>query len=268
MPVNEIRLVAMDADDTLVTDELVIHAAVIEAIATAREQGVRVIIATGRMFRSVLPYARLAGVDSPVIAYNGGLVRTLEGETMSHRPVPIPEAEALAVLAAEHDLCLNFYIDDELYSSVMDERTEYYEATAEVAAHVEPDLRRILTTGPTKALIVDDPPAVEAWSGRLAEHFGGRLHVARSKPRFVEITAPGVCKGVALAEVATSFGIDRAAVMAIGDSFNDLSMLEFAGVSVAVENAATEVKRRVDHVVSSCEQGGVAEAITRLVLGK
>lgn len=261
-----VRLLALDLDDTLLTEELSIPRSVVSAIAAARDKGVQVVVATGRMFRSALPYARTAEVDGPLITYNGALVRALDGRTLSHHPVPMAEAQELALLAAEHGLCLNFYIDDELYVSCMDERAEYYHTISGVPAHVEPDLCRILTDAPTKALIVDDPPLADAWRARLACHFGERLSVTTSKPRFVEIMAPGVSKGVALAELAASLRIEPGNVMAVGDSFNDLSMLAFAGISVAMGNADPAIQEQVDYVVASSQQGGVAEAISRFIL--
>lgn len=261
-----VRLLAMDVDDTLLTDDLLVPPSAISAIAAARQRGVRVVLATGRMFISALPHARSAGVDGPIIAYNGGLVRTLAGQTLQHRPVPMREVLELIAMAEENDLCLNLYVDDRLYVRHMDERVEYYVSVAKVPAYVEPDLRKVLKEAPTKALIVGDPPAADVWRDRLGAHFGDRLVVAKSRPRFVEITAPGVCKGAALARLAASLGIERSAVMAIGDSGNDLDMLEFVGVSVAVGNARPDVKAQADYVVASNVDGGVAEAINRLIL--
>jgi Cof subfamily protein (haloacid dehalogenase superfamily) len=257
---------AIDLDDTLLTDDLTIPPSALSAIAAARKKGVRVVVATGRMFQSALPHARAANVDGPLITYNGALVRTLDGRTLSHQPIAIAEALELADLAVEHGLCLNFYIDDELYVSCMDERTDYYLRISDVSAHVEPDLSRILTTGPTKALIVDDPQYVQEWRTRLTARFGERLSITISKPRFLEIMSPGVSKGVALSKLAKSLGIEAAHVMVIGDSFNDLPMFAFAGISVAVGNADPAVQAQADYVVASSLEGGVAEAISRFIL--
>lgn len=258
----------MDCDDTLLTDELIVPETAIEAIAAARREGVRVVVATGRMFVSVLPHAQVAGVDGPVIAYNGGLIKGLDGTIIHHHPVPMAEVYELIELAEQHDLCINLYVNDELYVRTMDERAEYYLSIAQVPAHVVPDLRSILREAPTKVLIVDTPEEAKAWQDQLQCRFGDRLAVTRSKPRFVEITAPGVNKGTALAQLAELLGIRREQVMAIGDSHNDLDMLAYAGISVAVGNAAPEVKAKVDYVAARHAEGGVAEAIARFVLGR
>lgn len=260
------RLVAMDCDDTLLTDELVVPASAKEAIAAARSRGVRVVVATGRMYRSVLPHALAAGVDGPVIAYNGALVRTIEGVTLQQHPVPLPVVHELIGLAEQHDLAMNLFVNDELYFRKLDENAEYYVSIAQVPFHVAAQMRDVLTEAPTKVLIVDQPAAAAAWRDRLRKRFGDRLAISLSKPRFVEIVAPGVNKGVALGALAASLGIDRSEVMAIGDSYNDLDMLNYAGISVAVGNAAPAVKAQVDYVTLRNEEGGIAEAISRFVL--
>lgn len=259
-------LVAMDCDDTLLTDELIVPDSAIEAIAAARAQGVRVVLATGRMYSSVLPHAKSAGVDDPVIAYNGALVRNINGTTVTHTPVPLPRVYELIQLAEEHNLALNLYVNDTLYTRTWDERSEYYVSIAEVEAHVVPDLRSICTEGSTKVLIVDKPEVAATWLQRLQQHYGSRLAISRSKPRFVEIMAPGISKATALSALANSLGIPQAAVMAIGDSLNDLEMLQYAGIGVAVGNAAPEVKSQVDYVTARNEEGGIAEAIHKFVL--
>jgi len=264
--VDKPLLLAIDCDDTLLTEEMVIPESAIIAIAAARKSGVRVVIATGRMYCSVAPYVRTAGLDGPVIAYNGGLVRDLEGRTWFHQPVPVAEAHELIGLAEEYDLALNLYVDDRLYVRKWDDHAEYYVSIAQVAAHVAPDLRKILAQAPTKMLIVDTPAAVELWRARLRDRYGARLAISRSKPRFIEIMAPGISKAVALAHVATSLGIKRGQVMAIGDSLNDLEMLRWAGISVAVGNADPEVKARVDYVTARHDADGIAQAIQRFIL--
>lgn len=256
----------MDCDDTLLTEAMTIPESAIEAIAAARAAGVRVVVATGRMFCSVLPHVQTAGLDGPIIAYNGGLVRDLDGRTWHHQPVPLAEVYELIDLAEEQDLALNLYVDDRLYVRKWDENAEYYVSIAGVKAHVAADLRTVLAQAPTKVLIVDTPTAVELWRLRLQEHYGTRLAISRSKPRFIEIMAPGVSKAAALAHVASTLGIKREQVMAIGDSLNDLEMLNWAGISVAVGNADPEVKARVDYVTARHDADGIAQAIRHFIL--
>ncbi|HHW09476.1 MAG TPA: HAD family phosphatase [Firmicutes bacterium] len=261
-----IRLIAIDMDGTLLTDDLQIPSSAKAAIAAARARGVRVVPATGRMFVSALPYARQIGAEGPIIAYNGAKVVDLDGRVRKHHPVPPEEALALVDLAEKHDLCLHLYFEDQTYVRRFDEGAQYYASLAGVEPVVMPDLRPVARRGTTKALIVDDPAAVERWCGELSRRFAGRLLVTRSLPRFVEFMAAGVCKGVALAELAAELGLAPEEVMAIGDSYNDIDMLTYAGVGVALGNAQPAVKEMADWVSSANTDHGVARAIEKFVL--
>ncbi|HEX6971560.1 MAG TPA: HAD-IIB family hydrolase, partial [Limnochordia bacterium] len=120
--------------------------------------------------------------------------------------------------------------------------------------------------GSTKALIVAAPEAVEAWVPRLSARFAGRLQIARSKAHYIEVTAPGIDKGRALAALAERMAVPPAQVMAIGDGWNDLGMIEFAGFGIAMGNAPAGVRARAAAVTGTNEEAGVAQAIERWVL--
>ena len=265
-----IRLVAIDLDDTLLTPDLRIAPACREAVQAVRARGVQVVLATGRMFCSAAPYARQLGLgaETPIIAYNGGLVQTLGGELWVHEPVPLPEARELARYAINRGLCLNLYINDTLYVQELGPHVAYYVSIAGVQAHPVGDLLAFLQAPPTKMLIVDEAERIEALLPELREAFAGRLDVARSKPRYIEVTAPGVSKGRALAAVAARLGVPAEQVMAIGDGENDAPMLRWAGLGVAVANAMPAAKAAADVLTLSNAEGGVGAALRRYVLGQ
>jgi len=102
----------------------------------------------------------------------------------------------------------------------------------------------------------------------LRERFGRELYITRSKPYYLEMLHPEATKGRALRVVAGYFGIPRQEVIAIGDSFNDLDMIRYAGLGVVMENAREEVKRFADYVTRSNEDDGVAEVLEKFVLGR
>jgi len=260
------QLVAIDLDDTLLEPDLTITAECVGALAAARAAGVAVVIATGRMFQSALPYARRLGLTSHLITYNGGLIAAPDGEALLHQPVPRAEARALVDVADREGLRLNFYIDDRLLVAEIDERVRYYQEIARVDAFEVGDLRRVLELGePTKCLFVGEPDQVERTLPRLKAEFPA-LQIDRSKPRFIEVTRLGVHKFGALRALADSYGIPLEAVVAIGDSDNDITMLQGAGWGVAVSNASPAAKRAADTVTEHPRSLGVAEAVRRWVL--
>lgn len=264
-----IDLLAIDLDDTLLTDDLTIPAACVDAVRRAQAYGVRVVLATGRMFRSALPYARQLALSDPLICYNGALIASPEGEALHHEPVPAAPLAELIDIAGEHDLCLNLYVDDRLYVKELTPQVAYYTSIAGVEAHPVGDLHRFLagrSAGSTKALVVDEATGVDQWLPQLTERFAGRLAIARSKPRYIEVMAPGVDKGRALASVAKTLSVLAERVMAIGDSFNDLGMLAFAGWPVAMGNAPLAVRERARAVTGTNDAAGVAQAIEEWIL--
>jgi Cof subfamily protein (haloacid dehalogenase superfamily) len=259
-----IRCLAIDMDDTLLRTDLTIDEVDCEAIRRAVAAGVKVLLASGRMAQSLRPYARLLGLnDVPLIAYNGALIQAADsGEILYNLPVPVQAAVRLLPLFRERRIHLNAYINDQLY---MDELTEWgrdYAANSRVEPHPVGDLGRILKSGPAYKLLGLGPvEAIDAMHRELEREFGDVLKFVKSKPNYLEILAPGVSKGKALRELTAGWGLDRSEVMAIGDAPNDLEMIKWAGVGVAIGNACEMVKQAADLVVADHDHQGVAEAI-------
>ncbi len=280
-------------DDTLLAPDLTIPPRSRRALQKAADKGVLVTLATGRMFRSVLPYARQLGIATPLIAYNGALIEHPQtGGILLHELIPFEHARRVAAACRENDLHLNVYINDVLYIERLRPEAEYYRKISGVEPEVVGDLVEFLPNvekagsstadsgngagaseqapggglSPTKLLVVVAPEASEKWLSFFRGQFPGILHVTGSKPEFVEMMMAGVSKGRALAFLARHLGIEPAEVMAIGDGHNDLEMLQFAGVSVAMGNAPDSLKEQASYVTRPNTEEGVAEAIERFAL--
>jgi hypothetical protein len=265
----EYKLIAIDMDDTLLSDELVLPKEVKRVITKAINKGVRVTIATGRMYSSALPYIQQLELDIPIITYNGALIKeAISGEVLYHRPVLVDLAKRVSNLAMREGWHLNIYLDDLLYVNKLGDEAKIYEEISGIKPIlINGEGEDLLTDSPTKLLIVgEDLEQTTRILTKMDKIFGDRLNITRSKDRFVEIMQKGVSKGIALNDLAADFGIKREEVMAIGDSLNDLEMIEYSGLGVAVANASKEVKELADHITRSNEEGGVAEAISKFVL--
>ncbi|HEY8463206.1 MAG TPA: Cof-type HAD-IIB family hydrolase [Bacillota bacterium] len=263
-----IRCIALDLDDTLLRSDLTIGAPDREAIRQAMAKGIKVLLASGRMVRSMRPYAEQLGLDVPLIAYNGAVIQeAVSGEILYHVPVPASEALRLIPVFRNKQVHLNVYVHDQLY---MDELTvwgEQYAANAGVEPQIR-DLCRVVTDGaPDKLLAVGESGQLDAVQAELKAEFGPALQFVKSKPIYLEILAPSVSKGQALTVLAQHWGLQPEQVMAVGDAPNDLAMIQWAGVGVAIGNARDEVKQAADLVVADHNHHGVAEAINRVVLG-
>lgn len=264
------QLVALDLDGTVVDHDLVIHPEVRETIAAAQARGVHVTLATGRMFGAAVPFARELNIQTPIICYQGALVRhPITDEVLYHATMPAkPAAAAIRELLAA-DVFVIAYIDERHYIAARRPELDRYETFHPEGVEwvIVPDLPGLAQAHPpTKVLFVAEPPVVERELARLTEHFGEALVIVRSHAIFGELTAPGVSKGKALAALAERLGIAREAVLAIGDQENDLSMIGWAGLGLAMGNAIPAARQLAREVVPPVSEAGVAYALRRYVL--
>lgn len=253
------KLLALDLDDTLLGADFQISVENRLAIQRAVDSGVLVTLATGRMFRSALPYAKQLQIDLPLITYHGALIRAAAGEeTLYHKPVPLRLARQVAALAAARNYHLNVYINDELFVAAENEFSRYYEQLAKVKVTAVGDLSAYLETEPTKLTIINRDGRLPEIKKELIEKYGEELAITISRPSFLEITNRLATKGQALHFLAEMHNIPREQVAAIGDSYNDLDMILYAGFGVAVANAWEEVRSAADIVTAANTDHGVA----------
>jgi Cof subfamily protein (haloacid dehalogenase superfamily) len=237
-----------------------------EAIARVHATGTHVIVVTGRMFRAVLPYIEEAGLDDPVVCYQGAVVADpTSGEFLRH--VPIPKAVALeaidAVVAAGFHV--NCYVGDELYVAEVTPEARAYADFQGLEIHAVGPLRQWLRDDPTKLVAVGDPQALDELEDVLKPRFAGRLFVSKSLPHFLEFAHPDVSKGSGLQFVAERLGFTPEETVACGDGENDRELLDWAGFRVAVANAHEEILARADLVVPDVEHEGVAQLLDAFV---
>lgn len=268
MTISTIKLVGLDLDGTTLNAEHQIPAQTREAIAAAQARGVRVVFVTGRMYQSAVPYARQLNLDDlPIGTYNGAAVWDYpSNRLLYHAPLPLEVSKKVAAFCEARRLHLNAYVDDELYVPDMGERTRNYIAIAGVKAHAVGSLFLWLAKPSTKLLIVDEPENLLALRPELQELVGPSLHLTSSFPHFLEITHERATKGLALKWIADSMGIPREQVMAVGDALNDLSMLQWAGTSVAMSHSPDEIKRAATFVAEGGPGLGVVNALQRVGL--
>lgn len=268
MTISTIKLVGLDLDGTTLNAEHQIPARTREAIAAARARGVHVTFVTGRMYQSAVPYARELGLDGmPVGTYNGAAIWDYPtGRTLFHEPLPLEVCKRVAAFCEARGLHLNAYVDDELYVPNMGERTRKYIAVAGVKANAVGSLFLWLAKPSTKMLIVDEPEVIQRLRREVRELLGPTFHITSSIPTFLEITHERATKGLALEWIARSLGIPREQVMAVGDAYNDLPMLQWAGTSVAMTHSPDEIKRGVTFVAEGGPGAGVAYALERMGL--
>ncbi|MBC7908862.1 MAG: HAD family phosphatase [Pyrinomonadaceae bacterium] len=283
-----IRLLALDLDGTLLNSRGELSERNRRAIAEVRERGVRVAVVTGRRFRDARPLALDMGLDVPVISHNGALTkhaRTLE--TVNAMLLPLEAArETLRVGRAEQQDVL---ISDDPHGKgllVYDHVSEGNHAFAKYLAwsrrihgdEAEDSVRRV----PSLEDYLDHAPIHILFSGscatmrdlreRLAAEIGDEIKILSTEyPRqdftLLDVLHPEASKGVGVAAAAREYGLTPEEVMAMGDNYNDLEMLQYAGTGVLMGNADSTLRDLVNlHVTATNDEDGVAVAIEKFIL--
>jgi Cof subfamily protein (haloacid dehalogenase superfamily) len=221
-----------------------------------------VLLVTGRMFQSVRRYALEAGLDDPVVCYQGAVVAEPQsGKWLRHEPIPLELArEAIAALHDE-GFPLNCYVGDELYVAEITPGARRYAEFQHLELHPVGDLLAWLDEPPTKLVVIDDPEILDGLKERMITRFEGRLYISKSLPYFLEFASPDVTKAAGLSFVAEHLGFARERTVGFGDGENDIELVEWAGYGVAVENAHERVKEIADLVCPPVTEEGVAQVL-------
>lgn len=265
------RLVVADIDGTLVNASREITPPVHAAVRAAQALGVRVCLATGRIWPSARRFVEALGADPPAILYNGGMVYDFtRDEVWLRYPLPVQHAlDVLRILRRHPQVQPHLYVDDRVYVPAMTDATRLYqrkdslqaEAVGDLADWLEADPARV----PMKILNIGERPALQALACDI-EALPYRVNHVFSEVNYLEILPPGVNKGFALRALAERLGIPREAIIAVGDNLNDLEMIEYAGVGVAMANAPDALRSRADAVAPSNNDHGLREVIERFIL--
>ena len=230
-------------------------------MGAAQAAGVRVVVVTGRMFRSVRPYLEQLGLDGPVVCYQGAVVAEPGGVFLRHEPIAVELArETIAAVVAE-GYGPNCYVDDELYVASVTAHSRAYAEFQHIPVHEVGDLEAWLDKPPTKLVCVGDPIELDGLEARMKARFDGRLFISKSLPHFLEFASPDVTKGTGLRFAAEHVGFSTERTVAFGDGENDVELLQCAGYAVAVANAHARVLETADFVCPRDSEDGVAQVI-------
>ncbi len=264
------RLLALDLDGTIVNHDLSIDQRVRDAIAKAQAAGVIVTLATGRMFGAAMPFATTLNIHQPLICYQGAVIREAPHGHIRYAATMPGDASAQAVrILLERDIFVVAYIDEILHIAERRPELDLYLSYHPEGAEVRlcDDLAAVVAQHPaTKLLFVAQPDIVAPTLEYLKTQVGDRLVTTRSHQLFGELTALGVSKGRALAELSAQLDIPQAAVVAIGDQENDLEMVAWAGLGLAMGNAIAPLKAIANQTIPSIDEAGVAWAIEHIIL--
>lgn len=266
------KILVLDLDGTLTNNEKKITEKTKKALMKLQEKGHTVVLASGRPTPGVLPVAKeleLEKYGGYILSYNGGKITSCAtGKVIYQQTLPENIVPELFAMAEELDMGMMTYNAKGMVAN--QHHDEYMELEAfinhlelnhyeEPLEEIEGAVNKCLGTAP-----VEIAPEMEK---KFAARFGDRISVSRSEPFFVELVPLGIDKAASLARLCEVLGCTKEDMIACGDGFNDISMIEFAGLGVAMENAQEPVKQVADYVTLSNEEDGVAHVIEKFVLG-
>ena len=268
VPAEPIELVAIDLDGTLLRSDKQVSPATLDAIRRTVEAGVHVVLATARPPRSTRAIHESLGLVTPTVHYNGALISDLPGNRhVYHRPLPATLARQLVNAAREVDsrIVVSLEVLDRWYTDYVDPNLQ-----TETSKSFQPDvvgpLQTLLNNAVTKLMFMAEPARLRPIRELIDRRFAGQVGLPASDAHLLQLVHPIADKAHALEQIATQLGVSAQRVMAIGDAPNDLGMLRWAGLGVAMQNAWGEVIATADVTVPSNDEDGVAFALNRYVL--
>ena len=267
-----IKLVAIDLDGTLLNREHGISDENKEAIKKAKEQGVKVVLCTGRPLLGMISYLEelnLRESGDYGITYNGGLVqRTNTGEVLSKKTLTKSETEEIFELSKMINVPCNFIDLEKIYEPPYPKgRDSLYPTVMTALPYVPIAMEEVPEDiSINKTVFCYAQTALDEAIKNIPDYFYEKYTIMKSRPILLELMPKSVDKGRGIAVLADLLGFKASEVMALGDEANDAAMIEYAGMGVAMGNATDEIKSMAQYITKTNEEHGVAHAIEKFVL--
>lgn len=266
---SKYKLIAFDVDDTLLTTEKVISPKTKQALLNAQKNGIKLCVASGRLPYGVKPYAEELDVlnnGGYYLGFNGGAVLNSGNELIGTTYLDSKYIEPVYEVLRPTNVTTMVHKGDIIYA---DRKVNDY-------THIEPDviglpLNRVDDIAEFvdwklhKILLCGEPGELKVVESKLKAKFADDVDIYLSAPWFLEVMPNGVNKGLGVEKVCADMGISMDEVMAFGDNYNDIPMLEMAGLGIAMGNAEDEVKNSADYVTDTCDFDGIAKALSKFL---
>ena len=269
-----IKLITIDIDDTLVNTAKQVTPRVKAALQEATAQGVKVVLTTGRPLPGVKEYLDELGLnhqdDQYAITYNGGVVQTTNGEELGGKELAYSDYLRLREVADELGAYLQVETIDAAYTSAKE--IHYWASRENFLIKMPLIIKPVDEMDPNdhyvKFMFIGDEADIDSWRDALPADVKEAYYIVKSTPQHLEFMHKDATKGSGLLTLAAKLGIDRSETMALGDQQNDVTMIEAAGLGVAMGNAVPEVKAVADVETTTQNADGVGVAVEKWVLGR
>ena len=269
------KIIVCDLDQTLLSDDCTVSRGNVEAIQKARALGVKFVPATGRGYRSIENTLKqldlLDRENEHDISFNGGAITENKGNRLLHfAGIPFSLAEELYRRGQRYTVCIHVYTGDTVYVyRLWQEEIEFLAGRMPVTEVFETGLDFLAGQEIVKVLYMNTDYAYLKRIEAELRDITGDVDVSYSANRYIEFNRRGVNKGAGLLSLAKLLGVSPEETIAIGDNFNDLSMIQVAGLGVGVRNTVEDMKPLCDYITqATSNENAVAEVIEKFVLGQ
>lgn len=267
------KMIVLDLDGTLTNNKKEITPRTKEALMKAQAKGVKIVLASGRPTYGIMPLAEeleLKKNGGFILAFNGGkIIDCLDCRTIFEQKLDETLVPLLYHAAKEAGMQILTYQGEGIAAT--DKRDKYVQEEARInkmPVEEYDDFLQQLVYPVNKCLIVGDPAPLHQLETKLKKELEGRMDVYRSADYFLECVPLGIDKARSLDRLITTLGITKEEVIACGDGYNDLSMINFSGLGVAMSNAADDIKAQADYVTLSNEEDGIAHVVDKFILSE
>lgn len=264
------KLIAVDMDGTLLNENKEISNRCQKAIFKLKEKGKKLVIATGRPLEGVMNYIdqlKLFDENDYVVAFNGALVQgTKTKQIIFNKPLSLPAYKELFLLSQQLGVNIHALTDNSVLTPKNNPFTEI-ESNINQIPIIEGKVEDIDdSTIIVKVMFIDEPKKLDEIIPQIPSWIKEKYTILRSAPYFLEFLDKSVNKGAGVSAIAKQLGIEREEIICVGDAGNDLAMIRYAGLGVAMGNAMEEVKSEADYITHTNEEDGVAYIIEKYML--
>lgn len=265
------EMIVLDLDGTLTNREKMITPSTREVLMRAQEQGKIVVLASGRPTYGVMPLAKeleLEKYGGYILSFNGGvIINCRTREVKFSRLLPVEANEKIIGLAEEHRVNILTYEGEGI---ITPDPEDMYVQKEAVINHMEArrveNFKDYVKFAVPKFLLLDDGDYLESVEARVKAALGKNFSVYRSEPYFLEVLPKGVDKAQSLERLLESLNLTREQMIACGDGYNDLTMIQYAGMGVAMGNAVLPVRKAADYITLTNDEDGIAHVVERFLL--
>nr|WP_315201247.1 Cof-type HAD-IIB family hydrolase [uncultured Flavobacterium sp.] len=263
------KMIVVDMDDTLLMDDHTISDENREMIFKAQEMGVYVVLASGRPTSAMTAYAKELKMDyynSYMISFNGSTITDLkEDKVLFEHALTKEQIHSLYDFSQQNNTHIITYLGEQIISERHSEYIDIESTITGLELLIVPSFKDAVTTSAVKCLLLEEPSYLKTVESVLKDAMPD-LSICMSKPFFLEAAPNGIDKGAAIQVLAKKLNIHQSEIIAVGNAGNDLSMVQYAGLGVWVDNVDPELREFGDVIVASNNDHGVAEVIKRYIL--